>query len=337
MRGDRITWHDGLLVASSGVRIVIDPVRLQAVSKASRIFVSHAHSDHTRGFNHKGMKHSTPETREIHTALNSRKLSTFQPIELNRKMTIDDVEVKALNAGHMLGSAQFLIQAPESSVLYTGDINCVDTLTTKAAQPHKCDVLVIEATYGSSLYRFPSRETIYANVVEWAVDMIKQGYVPCLHVYAAGKAQEIVRLFNVYTHLPVVINPRLNGVNVAYQKAGHRLNWFSADSVDGGEILDKDPCVYVTTPNDRRSIGRKSARAYATGWALSMTGRNAAFPLSSHADFGQLFSFIKACGPEKVYVFAGFAEELKRMVERELDIEAKSVPSINQRTLFQDY
>jgi putative mRNA 3-end processing factor len=283
------------------------------------------------------MKQSTIETKEIHSVLNSYHVSNFQAIDLNRKLLIDDVEVKALNAGHMLGSAQFLVNTPASSILYTGDINCVDTLTTKAAQPHRCDVLVIEATYGSPFYRFPSRETIYASVVEWSVDMIKQGCIPCLHVYAAGKAQEIVRLFNVYTHLPVIVNPILDGVNNAYRNGGHSLDWTSAASTDGKEVLEKNPCVYLTTPNDKRSIGRKTARAFATGWALSLRGRNAAFPLSSHADFEQLVSFIKACDPKKVYIFTGFAEELGRSVKSELGLEARAVPSINQRTLSEDY
>jgi len=283
------------------------------------------------------MKQSTIETKEIHSVLNSYKISNFQAIDPNRRVSIDDVEVKALNAGHMLGSAQFLVNTPSSSILYTGDINCVDTLTTTAAQPHRCDVLVIEATYGSPFYRFPSRETIYASVVEWAVDMIKQGFIPCLHVYAAGKAQEIVRLFNAYTHLPVIVNPILDGVNNAYRNGGYSLDWMSAASVDGKEVLEKNPCVYVTTPNDKRSIGRKTARAFATGWALSLRGRNAAFPLSSHADFEQLVSFIKACDPERVYIFTGFAEELRRSVKSELGLEARAVPSINQRTLSDDY
>ena len=315
----------------------MDPVKIQKISSRSTVFVSHAHSDHTRGFGYRGIKQSTSETREIHGELNSRRIKNFHALDINRKVAIDDVEVKALNAGHMLGSAQFLVRTPESSILYTGDINCVDTLTTRAAQPYRCDVLVIEATYGSPLYHFPSRETIYANVVEWAVDMIKQGYVPCLHVYAAGKAQEIVRLFNVYTHLPVIVNPVLDGVNRAYRKAGHKLEWLSSGSSDGSDVLEKDPCVYVTTPSDRRSIGRKTARAYATGWALSMRGRNAAFPLSSHADFEQLVSFIKECSPERVYIFTGFADALKRLIRTELDLEVKTVPLINQKTLSDDF
>jgi putative mRNA 3-end processing factor len=315
----------------------MDPVKLRKVPENARVFVSHAHSDHTRGFGHKGLKQSTVETKNIHSALNRHAISNFVAIDLNRKVSVDGVEIRALNAGHMLGSAQFLVHTPATSILYTGDINCVDTLTTKAAEPHQCDVLVIEATYGLPIYRFPSREMIYAEVVEWAVEMIKQGCVPCLHVYAAGKAQEMVRLFNVYTHLPVVVNPRLDGVNEAYQKSGHSLSWLASDSADGREVLERDPCVYITTPSDRRSVGRKTARAFATGWALSMRGRNAAFPLSSHADFEQLVSFIKACQPEEVYIFTGFAEELGRTLKSELGLDARAVPMINQRKLFEDY
>src|SRR5207245_7381062 len=102
-------------------------------------------------------------------------------------------------------------------------------------------------------------------------------------------------------------------------------------------VMVRYPSVYITPPSDRRSIGRKTARAFATGWALSMRGRNAAFPLSSHADFEQLVSFIKACQPEEVYIFTGFAEELRRTVKSELGLDERAVPMISQSKLFEDY
>ena len=258
-------------------------------------------------------------------------------MEIDSQLAVDDIRVKALDAGHMLGSAQFLIQTPNTSILYTGDINCIDTLTTKAAEPQQCDILVIEATYGSPHYRFPTRETVYADIVEWALETIRLGRIPCLHVYAAGKAQEVVRLFNVYTHLPVIVNPRLDGVNETYHKNGMHLDWISSDSRDGKTILDKDPCIYLTTPSDRSHIGRRFSRAYATGWAMSLSGRVTAFPLSSHADFGQLISFVKACNPKQVYVFTGFAEDLRRALGSKLGLDARAVPSYLQRTLAEDY
>jgi putative mRNA 3-end processing factor len=237
----------------------------------------------------------------------------------------------------MLGSAQFLVRTPSSSTLYTGDINCIDTLTTKAAQPEQCDTLVIEATYGSPYYKFPPREQVYSAIVEWALDTIKQGSVPCLHVYAAGKAQEIVRLFNVYTHLPVVVNPLLDGVNDAYRASGHRLHWHSSNTKEGTHLLEQSPCIYVTTPSDRHHLGRRHSRAYATGWALSLKQRATAFPLSSHADFDQLVDFIKACSPRRVYIFTGFADQLQRALKTRLGLEARVVPTYAQRTLSEDY
>ena len=330
-------WLDGLFIGASNATLVIDPSTIRRIPRTARVLVSHAHGDHTGGFRYKGLKQSTPQTRDIHHSLHNHRIANFRGLDINDHIVVDDIRVKALDAGHMLGSAQFLIETPNKSILYTGDINCIDTLTTKAAEPEHCDILVIEATYGSPYYRFPTRETVYAEIVEWAVETIKQARIPCLHVYAAGKAQEVVRLFNVYTHLPVVVNPRLDGVNETYHKSGVHLDWFSSDSRDGKTILDKDPCIYLTTPSDRTHIGRRFSRAYATGWALSLGGRVTAFPLSSHADFDQLISFVKACDPDKVYIFTGFAEELRRALGSRLGLDARAVPSYLQRTLAEDY
>jgi putative mRNA 3-end processing factor len=337
MRSDRIGWLDGLIVGTEETTLLVDPQQTRKAPASARVLVSHAHADHTKGFKHRGLKQSTVETKDIHIALNDYKVVNFEPIEYGERIVWDDVEVVALNAGHMLGSAQFLINTPNQTILYTGDINCVDTLTTKAATPEKCDVLVIEATYGSPFYKFPPREMVYAGIVEWALDTLKHGTIPCLHVYAAGKGQEIVQLFNVYTNLPVVVNPRLDGVNHRYKRSGHDLKWSTADSKHGRMVLEKDACVYVTTPNDRHHPGRRHERAYATGWALSSKGRSTAFPLSSHADFDQLVGFIKKCDPRRVYIFTGFAEELRVALRTRVGVEARFVPSYVQRTLVENY
>ena len=337
MRSDRIGWLDGLVVGTEETTLLVDPQQTRKAPASAKVLVSHAHADHTNGFKYRGVKQSTVETRDIHVALNDNKVVNFEPLEYGERIVWDDVEVVALNAGHMLGSAQFLINTPNQTILYTGDINCVDTLTTRAATPEKCDVLVIEATYGSPFYKFPPREMVYAGIVEWALDTLKHGTIPCLHVYAAGKGQEIVQLFNAYTNLPVVVNPRLDGVNQRYKRSGHDLKWSTADSKHGMAVLEKDACVYVTTPNDRHYPGRRHERAYATGWALSSKGRSTAFPLSSHADFDQLVGFIKKCDPRRVYIFTGFAEELRIALRTRIGVEARFVPSYIQRTLVENY
>ncbi|TMI38539.1 hypothetical protein E6H23_10125, partial [Candidatus Bathyarchaeota archaeon] len=163
-KGERIGWLDGLVVGTREATVVIDPQSLDRVPDHARVLVSHAHADHTYGFRHKGVKQSTPETRDIHDALNSLGIGKFEQVKLGDRVAVDDIEIEALNAGHMLGSAQFLAHTPLSTILYTGDINCIDTLTTKAAEPQECDMLVIEATYGSPTYRFPRREQVYSEM-----------------------------------------------------------------------------------------------------------------------------------------------------------------------------
>lgn len=201
-------------------------------------------------------------------------------------------------------------------------------------------MLVIEGTYGSPTYRFPKREQVYSEMVEWAVYTIKQNILPCFQVYAAGKAQEVVRLFNTYTKIPVVVSPRLDGVNKAHVKSGLHLDWVASNTSEGRELLDRGTCVYLSTPfhNGNGNVTkRRMSKAYATGWALSYWRGDACFPLSSHADFDQLVSYIKECKPKHVFVFTGFVDGLRRALDSALGRETKQVPSYLQRTITDDY
>ncbi len=188
-KGERIGWLDGLIVGTREATVLIDPQSLEKIAHSTPVLVSHAHADHTYGFRHKGLKQSTPETRMIHDALTNWEVGKFAHVRIGDRVVHEDIEVEALNAGHMHGSAQFLVHTPLSTILYTGDINCVDTLTTKAAEPQECDMLVIEGTYGSPTYRFPPREQVYSEMVEWALYTLKQNILPCFQVYAAGETQ----------------------------------------------------------------------------------------------------------------------------------------------------
>ncbi len=147
-------------------------------------------------------------------------------------------------------------------------------------------------------------------------------------------------MFNTFTKIPVVVSPRLDGVNRAHVKSGMHLDWVASNTPEGRELLEKGTCVYLTTPfnNSNGNVTkRRMAKAYATGWALSYWRGDACFPLSSHADFDQLVSYIKACNPKHVYVFTGFVEGLQRALATALGREMKQVPPYLQRTITEDY
>lgn len=328
----KIGWQKGVVIATRQGRIVLDPVGGRGLWRNASIFITHAHADHTYGLRTSAKKYATPETIRIYERLNEEQLKNTVSMSLNEYVEVGDIKITPLNAGHMLGSAQFLIETPKKTVLYTGDINCVDTLTTEAARIAQCDELIMEATYGDPFYIFPNRHRIYARIVEWAAVQARKGKSPVFRVYAAGKAQEIVKLFNVYTTLPVITNPSVSRVNEAHTTFGVNLNY--TDISARKTALFDEAHVLVTTVRDESISSGKSIRAVATGWALKMNPRDfASFPLSSHADFKQLMSFAKATRARKVYVYTGCVDVFAEYLRKKAGLNAKPLPPLAQTEL----
>lgn len=333
MQEQPIGWRNGIIVNTGSSRFLFDPTLGRRLGEDWNVFITHAHSDHTYGFGTSAKKHSTPETLRIYESLSKRTVKNDRAIRIGEKIRFDDTEIRVLDAGHMLGSCQFQLIAPEFTALYTGDINCVNTLTTKAAETEHCDFLIIEATYGHPSYVFPPRDTIYADIIRWTMTEINGDKLPTFQVYSSGKPQDIVRLFNVYTKIPVVCAPRIAAANLVHNENGVQLEYLDSSTVDGKHALRSRGCVYVTTAKGDH-VPHKSSRAVATGWALREAYRSfTAFPLSSHADYNQLMQFIAAVNPKQVFIFTGYIELLSIQIERKLGIKAGPLPLLSQTKL----
>ncbi|MBS7658754.1 MAG: MBL fold metallo-hydrolase [Candidatus Bathyarchaeia archaeon] len=321
----KLGWFNGVFICYNDVKLIFDPINNKGLTQDVKIFVSHAHSDHTYGFSLKNKKYATPETKEIYERIKGKKVKNIEEIPIGAQVKIDDVEIKFLNAGHILGSAQFKVSTPEKTILYTGDINCVDTLITKAANPEECDELIIEATYGNPFYIFPERNKIYGEMVKWAIKKINEGKTPVFKAYAIGKSQEIVKLFNTYTNILVICDFKVAKVNEAYLKSNVKLIYERNFENYNAKNF---PLIYVSSNpivNEKKFV-----KAVATGWALNLTGD--VFPLSNHADFNQLINYVKETKAKKVYVFTG-QDKIKYYLQKRLKIKASFLPELNQGTL----
>jgi len=304
-------------------------------SRTTRNFISHAHGDHVAGFESKAENFSTIETKEVYTSRGMR-TTNFKPLRCGERVVLSDLEITAHDAGHMLGSAQYEIQTPETSVLYTGDINCREALTTSKAEIVPCDILIIEATYGLPFYVFPERDDVYREVVEWALNQVQNGKTPVFQVYSAGKAQEVIRLLNTFTKVPVVTNSAITKVNDVYTRYGVSMDFIDLDAEEGKELIKKHECAYVIPTSQSYPIDEGFSRAFVTGWALKFKPRlngNTAFPLSAHADFIQLVNYVEEAKPKKVYTVHGYKEEFADFIRRKLGINAEPIPPLQQTRL----
>ena len=314
----------GIVVEYGDETIVFDP---SSNSPHGNIFITHAHADHSAAFRSPDkLKYSTEETLTLAKSSRRKVTGKWSQIAPGDRVKIGDLEVRAHNAGHILGSVQYEVVTPEGSLLYTGDFSYVDTYTMRAAEVVPCDLLVAETTFGSPLFTFPPREKIAVDIVRWAVkEVIQRGRIPAFQTDSIGNAQEIITIFNRMTRLPVVTTSTVTRANRAYEKYGYKLDHVDADSEEGVELLSSGDCVLIAPKGSKLSKYRNLEIAFASGWALLLRrGERQPFPLSDHADFRQLLNFIRRCAPKRVLTFHGgrFSQEFANHVRRRLGIEA---------------
>jgi Cft2 family RNA processing exonuclease len=328
-----VGWLDGVVISTIEGLIRFDPHSRR--NRAGTVFISHAHGDHIRGLNPNVEGYVTAETKEI--LLKRKKVpyvKDLNTIRYGEKVVVNGLQVTAHNSGHVLGSSLYEITNQESTIVYTGDINCRDMLTTNAAKVVPCDVLILETTYGKPFYAFPSLIDVHARILNWVIHEIQKKRVPTFKVYSVGKAQEIVKLMNKFTNIPVVTSHEIAKINEAYNTNGVKLTYTDA-STEAGKKLFTQPCVQVITTHEPPPITNCCSYALATGWALKFNhnSADAAFPLSNHADFNQLVEYVKRSQAKEIYTIHGFKESFAQSISKKLGIKAMVIPPLKQSSL----
>ncbi len=308
-----VGFEGGVTLTHQGWSICFDSANGPGTSSVRCI--SHAHSDHVTK---SGKIIATKATVELMRSVWDIGGFRFKTIEYGGLLGLENnLSVKVLNAGHVLGSAMFNIKGDRLDLTYTGDINTVETLTTHPAEISHSETLVIESTYGHPEFVFPPRDQIYAKIVKWAMTCLNEGVIPAFKAYSIGKAQELIKLFNIYTTIPVVVGPTVSKASKVYVEHGEKLDYLVSGTFEGSGLLASGKCVYIDSQM-RRTAFRRVKWAVATGWALrySYDGVDAAFPLSSHADFKMLTEYVENAEPKKIYVFHGFSEYFAKFLRR---------------------
>ncbi len=310
-----------LIKYDNGISIEGLEFRLDAHRKCDYSFVSHAHSDHAR-------RHTriiaTPETALLYRDRYPQ--VSVRAVPLQRRVKFGKATVELFSAGHMLGSAQILVDVGGTRIVYTGDFKVYPNLTCAPLEHKRCDILIMESTYGDPAYSFPPQNEVYTRIVAFVRRAQMDGYIPVLVGYAMGKSQEAISLMQKH-NFEVAVDPNVAGVTELYRKAGVKLGSTPAyGDLDEQTLKSR---VLVVTPQTLRKEEYKAIRRtrslFLSGW--SQSGRRRGFgadlgvPLSDHADFSQLISYIERCKPHKIYTLHGEARFAKLLREMGYDAE----------------
>ena len=164
----------------------IDPIK--PVDKA---IITHAHADHAKPYHNRVLAtKDTINIMKIRYGENCAK--KFQVIEYGKKININGISITLYPAGHILGSAQILLEDKKNKVLITGDYKTIRDDTAQCFELIKTETLITEATFGLPIFKHPEPE----EEIEKLLNSLKVFTNKChiVGAYALGKAQRVISL-----------------------------------------------------------------------------------------------------------------------------------------------
>jgi DNA ligase 1 len=272
-------------------------------------FVSHAHSDHIGAHGH--VLTSAGTAALMRHRLRSR--ARYQPLAFGRTAEFPRFRLTLYPAGHVLGSAQALVETSAGRLLYSGDFKLRSGLASEPIEVPQADVVVMETTFGRPRYVFPPTEEVMAEVRDFCRRALEEDAVPILFAYALGKGPELVAQL-AGCGWDLVLHHTLFDIVKLYEELGvtfppHRR--LRPDAV-------LDGCVLICPPGAARSRALatlpRRRTAYLSGWALDRGaayryGADACFPLSDHADYPDLLEYVRRTGARRIFTLHGFDAE----------------------------
>lgn len=293
----------------------IDPVR-----PVDRAVITHGHSDHARPGH--ACVLATPETLAIMAArLGPEHAGTTQALGYGAPLTIGDAQVTLVPAGHVLGSAQVVLEHAGRRAVVSGDYKRSPDPTCAPFEVQLCDLFVTEATFGLPVFRHEPADREVRRLLASLARTPERTHM--LGVYGLGKCQRMLALIRQAGHdAPIYLHGALRGVTDVYQSLGFDFGALPAatDTSDG-----KLAGALVLCPPS--AIGDRWSRrfadplpTFASGWMrvrARARQRGAELPLivSDHADWPELVQTIAETEAEEIWVTHGREDALLHQIK----------------------
>jgi len=291
----------------------IDPSR-----RVERAIITHGHSDHARPGH--GAVLATPETIAIMRArLGPEAAGSFQALGYGEPLDIGGVAVRLVPAGHILGSAQVVIEHRGQRAVVSGDYKRHADPTAAPFELVRCDLFVTEATFGLPVFRHESDAREIGRLLSSVRAFADRTHL--VGAYGLGKTQRLIALLRAAGYdRPIWLHGALESMCQLYLELG----------VDLGELAlvndapDKLPGEIVLCPpsalKDRWSRRLTDpVTAFASGWMrvrarARQHGVELPLVISDHCDWPELVQTIRETEAEEVWVTHGREDALVHQI-----------------------
>ncbi len=293
--------------------LFIDPVR-----PVKRALITHGHTDHARS-GHETV-YATPETLDIMSVRYGEKCcETRVPLPYGQQIQLDGVEMWLAPAGHILGSAQAVLNHDGGRIVISGDYKRRHDPTCTPFEPVRCDVFVTEATFGLPVFDHPPIEGELQKLLE-SIRLFPDS-CHLIGAYALGKAQRVMAgLREMGYQKPFYLHGAMRKLCELYQRHGFDFGEvIPVSEVDkkslAGQVVIAPPSALA----DRWSRNLPDViTCLASGW-MQIRARAkqklVELPLiiSDHCDWKELLQTITDVGAPEIWVTHGREEALVYM------------------------
>lgn len=266
----------------------------------------------------------------------------LQAIDFAETVEVGDLEVTFHSAGHIPGATMFEMNGRET-VLFTGDVQTLDTDLVLGAKPVKCDTLVIESTYAGR--KHPDRLKSEYEFLSFIESIIQVGGLAVVPAFAVGRTQEVLMTLarkrfdvflagmgkevnSIYVEHPGYVRSTkrlrqaMNRTRVVHssrqtEKAiGAEVIVTTSGMLDGGPVqrylaaIQDDPnsavCLtgfQVPGTNGRRLMDEGVLEI--NGELVKPRFQLKKFDFSAHAGHDELVKFVESCDPKRVILMHG--------------------------------
>ena len=252
----------------------------------------------------------------------------------------ENYSVRFHSAGHIPGSLMFELVG-EKRLLFTGDLNVIDTRLVRGTKPVPCDMLFMEGTYAGREHE--NRQQMERTFLEKIEEVVNRGGTVIIPAFAVARSQELLlvlknagydvwfdgmgkKISKLYLKYPKYLRSvddlkkAFKKVNVVHSEHGRKMAMkgpviiTSSGMMDGGPVLsymnklknDRKSAVLLTGyqiegTNSRLLIEKGKLNFY--GVVEKVDCEVQYYDFSAHAGHSELVEFAKQCKPEKIILF----------------------------------
>jgi putative mRNA 3-end processing factor len=293
----------------------VDPLR-----PVDRALITHGHSDHARS-GHR----SVLATRETLLIMGLRYGEDFagtrQAVPLREDIRIGDVTVRFTPAGHVLGSAQIVIEAGGTRVVVSGDYKRARDPTCLPYEVIACDVFITEATFGLPVFRHPNTRDEVRKLLDSVALFPERAHI--VGAYALGKAQRVMALIREEGYdQPIYLHGAMERLTEFYKSEGVTLG--DTPKVAGTARGSLAGAIVVCPPSSLQDLWSRRfpdpVSCFASGWMrvrarARQKGVELPLVISDHADWDDLCRTILETGAGEVWVTHGQEDALVHWCE----------------------